>query len=190
MVERQKKAITDIISSVPNLKMNLRTIIISILFLSCQSLFAQTSNDTIKTLELQTKKYLTEMYIDKNIDNASEMWDSRMLLEMEDFYNKRNQGQLTDTILYNRIKQDINKYYKQLTTFRFDKFLKSSIERGGGFILGYVIFEYTEFFKSKSMNRKTMIVFISQDNGKTWVLQDWKVKDIADKVDRKISFSK
>jgi hypothetical protein len=31
-----------------------------------------------------------------------------------------------------------------------------------------------------------MLVFISKDDGKTWVLQDWTVKWIADQVHKKL----
>lgn len=166
--------------------MSLRAPILFIALLFCQASYGQTKNDTINTLEIQAKNYLTEMYVNRNFDVASKFLDSRVFAEMEDFYVKRNQGQLKDSLLYQRIKFDISKYYKNLTQFRFDKFLQANIEREDNFTFGYISFEYTEFFGNKSDTIKTMLVFISEDNGKKWVLQDWKIKDIADKVDKGI----
>lgn len=162
------------------------SILLTFLFVNVAK--GQTKTDTINTLQEKTKIYLTEMYVRKQFEKASKMWDSRMYLEMEDFYNKRKQGQIKDSALHNRIKLDINKYYKKLVKFRFDKFLKSSLEKDNDFTFGYIFFEYTEIFKNKSEKVKTMLVFISENNGKDWVLQDWKVKDIADKVDKKIIY--
>lgn len=148
--------------------------------------FGQAKQDTISYLQQQAKVYLTEMYVDKNFDNASKMWDKRMLSEMEDFYQKRKQGHFTDIILINKIKADVTKYFGQLEKFKIEKILGSSLETDVNFIVGQIFFEYTEILKSKLERVKTMLVFISADKGKTWVIQDWKVKDIADKVDRKI----
>ena len=166
--------------------MSLRAPILLIALLFCQTSFSQTKNDTINTLEIQAKNYLTEMYVNRNFDVASKFLDSRVFTEMEDFYVKRNQGQLKDSVLYYRIKFDISKYYKILTQFRFDKFLQANIEREDNFTFGYIFFEYTEFLKSSSETIKSMLVFISEDKGKNWLLQDWKIKDIADKVEKGI----
>jgi hypothetical protein len=148
--------------------------------------FGQAKQDTINYLQQQANVYLTEMYINKDFGNASKMWDKRVLLEMEDFYQKRKQGHFTDTILANRIKSDVTKYFKRLDEFKIEKTLGSSLETDSNFTVGQIFFEYTETLKGKSEKIKTMLVFISEDKGKTWVIQDWKIKDIADKVDRKI----
>jgi hypothetical protein len=107
-------------------------------------------------------------------------------LELEDFYNKRNQGHLTDTILYNRVKADVKKYYAQQSKFSIDRFLQSTIETDNGYKMGYVFYQFSQTLKGKRKTDKTMLVFISEDEGKTWVLQDWTVKWIADQVDKKL----
>jgi hypothetical protein len=156
-------------------------------FFCTLSLYAcgQVMDDTTH-LKQQAKVYLTRMYIKQQYDSASAMWDKRVLLEMEDFYNKRNQGQLTDTVLYNRVKADVKKYYAQLTKFSIDKFLGSSVEMDNGYKIGYVFYQFTQILKKKRMTDKAMLVFISEDEGKTWVIQDWRVKWIADQVNKKL----
>ena len=105
---------------------------------------------------------------------------------MEDFYNKRKQGHFTDTALHQRIKTDIKKYYKRLTIFKIGKFLGSMIEADPVYIVGQTYYDYVETINNKQTKSKIMLVFISEDKGKTWVVQDWKIKDIADKVDKNI----
>jgi len=146
----------------------------------------QTKQDTIKYFQQQSQLYLTKMYIAKQFDTASKMWDKRMYLEMEDFYNKRKQGHFTDTALHQRIKTDIKKYYKRLTIFKIGKFLGSMIEADPVYIVGQTYYDYVETINNKQTKSKIMLVFISEDKGKTWVVQDWKIKDIADKVDKNI----
>lgn len=126
------------------------------------------------------------MYVKKQYDGASAMWDNRMFLEMEDFYKKLGQGHLTDTVLYKRLKADVNKYYSRLTSFSIDKFLQSTVELDNGHKTGYVFYQFTQTLKGKQKTQKTMLVFISADEGKTWVIQDWTVKWIADQVDKKL----
>lgn len=147
---------------------------------------AQTKQDTIKYFQQQSQVYLTKMYISKQFDTASSMWDKRMYLEMQDFYNKRKQGHFTDTILHARIKGDIEKYYKRLSKFKIGKFLGSMLEADAVYIIGQTYYSYVETINGKQTKATLMLVFISEDKGKTWVIQDWKIKDIADKVDRKI----
>ena len=146
----------------------------------------QTKQDTIKYFQQQSQLYLTKMYIAKQFDTASKMWDKRMYLEMEDFYNKRKQGHFTDTALHQRIKTDIKKYYKRLTIFKIGKFLGSMIEADPVYIVGQTYYDYVETINNKQTKSKIMLVFISEDKGKSWVVQDWKIKDIADKVDKNI----
>jgi hypothetical protein len=147
--------------------------------------FGQEKEDT-SFLKQQAKAYLTKMYIKKEYDSASTMWDKRVFLEMEDFYNKRNQGRLTDTVLSKRIKADVKKYYARLTKFTIDKFLQSTVEMDNGYKMGYVFYQFTQTLKGKRITDKSMLVFISEDEGKTWLLQDWTVKWIADQVDKKM----
>jgi hypothetical protein len=114
------------------------------------------------------------------------MWDKQVLLEMKDFYNKRKQGYLTGQVLYDRIKSDVKKYYTQQSGFSVDRFLRSTIETDNGYKMGYVFYQFTRTLKGKRKTDKTMLVFISKDDGKTWVLQDWTVKWIADQVHKKL----
>lgn len=116
------------------------------------------------------------MYIQKQYDSASAMWDNRVFLEMQDFYNKRNQIHLTDTALHTRVKSDVNKYYAQLNKYSIDKFLGTTVEIDNGYKMGYVFYQFTQTLKGKRKTAKTMLVFISEDEGKTWMLQDWTVK--------------
>ncbi len=109
-----------------------------------------------------------------------------MFLEMEDFYQKRKQGHFIDSTLYIRIKEDVAKYFKLLDKFEVGKILGTELETDDNFTIGQVFFEYTQTLKGKSEKIKSMLVFLSENKGKTWVIQDWKIKDIADKVDKKI----
>ena len=163
----------------------MKTILI-IFFCFLTSLAFGQANDDKTFLKQQAKEYLTKMYIKKQYDSASAMWDKRVFLEMEDFYKKRNQGQLTDTVLHERVKADVKKYYARLTKFTIDKFLQSTVEMDNGYKMGYVFYQFTQTLKGKRTTDKTMLVFISEDEGKTWVVQDWTVKWIADQVDKKL----
>jgi hypothetical protein len=155
-------------------------------FCICTSLtFGQAQDDTT-CLKQQAKAYLTLMYIKKQFDSASSMLDKRVFLEMKDFYNNKKQGYLTGKVLYNRIKSDVKKYYTQQSGFSVDKFLRSTIEIDNGYKMGYVFYQFTRTLKGKRKTDKTMLVFISEDDGNTWVLQDWAVKWIADLVNKKL----
>lgn len=149
--------------------------------------FCQSPDDKLKnSLEELSKDYLTKMYIDKDYDAGSKIWDDGMLLELQDFYRKSGQGNFSDAVLASKIKTDIEKFYKKLTKFKVEKILDVQIETGEEFCTGYVFFEYLETIKNKSKTNKTMLIFITKDYGKTWKMQDWKIKDIADKVNRKL----
>ena len=161
-------------------------IILLSFFCVCTSLaFGQAQDDTT-CLKQQGKTYLTLIYIKKQYDSASSMWDKRVFLEMKDFYNKNNQGHLTGKVLYDRIKSDVKKYYTRQSRFSVDRFLQSTIETDNGYKMGYLLYQFTRTFKGKQKTDKTMLVFISEDDGKTWVLQDWTVKWIAEQVHKKL----
>ena len=166
----------------------MKTILVTFFCILAAFAFGQAKDDTTY-LKQQAKTYLTKMYIKKQYDSAVAMWDKRVFLEMEDFYSKRNQGHLTDTILYNRVKADVKKYYAQLKGFSVDKFLKTTVEMDSGYKMGYVFYQFTQTLKGKETNQ-TMLVFISKDNGKTWAIQDWLVKWIADQVDKKTTLTR
>ncbi|MBA0882200.1 hypothetical protein [Flavobacterium undicola] len=138
------------------------------------------------SLDKLSKEYLTEMYINKKYDSASKIWDKGMLIEMQNYYAKSGQGNFSDLVLADKMKIDVEKYFKNLTKFQVDKILDTQIENAKDIVIGYVFFEYQETIKSKSEKIKTMLTFISSDNGKTWSVQDWKIKDIADKVNRRL----
>ncbi len=149
--------------------------------------FCQTPDDELKnSLEKLSKEYLTKIYIDKDYEAGSKMWNDGILLEMQDYYRKSGQGNFSDAVLANKVKDDIEKYYKNLTKFKFEKILDIQLEVDEESSTGYVFFEYLETIKNKSKTNKTMLILISRDYGKTWSIQDWKIKDIADKVNRKL----
>ncbi|MEG4904711.1 hypothetical protein [Microcoleus sp. F10-A1] len=126
------------------------------------------------------------MYVQKNFDSASSMWDYRILLEMQDFYKKRKQGELTDTILTNRVKRDIGKFYKQLSSYSFDKFLDIKIATEDTLKIAFVSYKHTLTLKGIVTTEDTMLILISEDNGKSWLIQDWTIKWIADQIDKKL----
>ena len=149
--------------------------------------FCQSPDDELKSsLEKLSKEYLTKMYIDKDYEAGKKMWDDGMILEMQDYYSKSNQENFSDSVLANKIKTDVEKYYKKLTKFKIEKILDVKIEVDEEFSTGYVFFEYLETIKNKSKKNKNMLIFITKDYGKTWTMQDWKIKDIAEKVNRKL----
>lgn len=149
--------------------------------------FCQTPDDELKnSLEKLSKEYLTKIYINKDYEAGSKMWDDGILLEMKDYYRKSGQGNFSDAVLANKVKDDIEKYYKNLTKFKVEKILDIQIEVGEDFSTGYVSFEYLETIKNKSKTNKTMLILITRDYGKTYSIQDWKIKDIVDKVNRKL----
>lgn len=163
----------------------MKPIIISFLCILSSVAFGQASDDT-SFLKQHAKAYLTKMYIERQYDSASTMWDKRMYLEMEDFYRKRDQGNLADSALYKRINDDVKKYYARLTEFSIDKFLQATVETAGGYKIGYVFYQFTHTVGKKRTADKTMLVFISEDEGKTWFVYDGKVKWIADQVDKNL----
>jgi len=163
----------------------MKTILISFFCILTNIAFGEAKEDTT-VLKHQANIYLTRMYVKKQYDSASVMWDKRVLLEMRDFYNKRNQGQLSDKVVSNRVKADVKKYYARLTKFSIDKFLASTVEVDKGYKMGYVFYQFTQTLKGKKTTDKAMLVFISEDDGKTWLLQDWTVKWIAEQVNKNL----
>lgn len=148
--------------------------------------FSQTEKEIKTSLEKLAKEYFTELYINRNYDDESKIWDNGMLVEMQSFYNKTNQGNLSGLVLEEKIKVDLEKYFKQLTSFKIDKILGTEIEKWDGKNFGNVFIQYSETLKGKTQTIKTMLTFIPSEDGKAWTIQDWKVKDIAKKVNEKI----
>ncbi|MEL1239918.1 hypothetical protein [Flavobacterium flavipallidum] len=148
--------------------------------------FSQNEKEIRKSLNKLSKEYLTEMYINKKYDSISKIWDKGMLIEIQSYYVKSNEGSFLDLVLVNKIKTDLDKYFKNLTKFHLDKILDIQIEKIDNMVIGNVFFEYQETIKSKTENIKTMLTFISPDNGNNWSVQDWKIKDIVDKVNREL----
>lgn len=104
------------------------------------ALFSQTRQDTLNYLQQKASNYLTKMYVQKNFDSAANMWDNRMFLEMEDFYQKRKQGHFTGIALRKRIKQDVLKYYRQLNRFEPGKFIGSQLEANAVYAVAQIFF--------------------------------------------------
>ncbi|WP_269222587.1 hypothetical protein [Flavobacterium sp. IMCC34518] len=148
--------------------------------------FCQNEQEIKSSLEKISEEYLSEMYINKKYDSASKIWDNGMLVEMQSYYIKSGQGNFSNVALAEKIKTDIEKYFNKLSDFKVDKILDTQIENANDKVIGYVFFEYSETLTNKSEKTKTMLTCISSDNGKTWRIQDWKIKDIADKVNRRL----
>jgi len=148
--------------------------------------FCQNEQEIKSSLEKISEEYLSEMYINKKYDSASKIWDNGMLVEMQNYYIKSGQGNFSDVTLTEKIKTDVEKYFYKLNKFKVDKILDTQIENVNDKVIGYVFFEYSETLINKSEKIKTMLTLISSDNGKTWQIQDWKIKDIADKVNQRL----
>ncbi|RVT72338.1 hypothetical protein EOD40_16200 [Flavobacterium sufflavum] len=148
--------------------------------------FCQTEKEIKNTLEKLSKEYLTEMYMNRKYEKGSDMWDNTMLIEIQSFYNKTGQGNLSGSVLIDKIKVDVNKYFNQLTSFKVDKILSSEIEYWDEKTICHVFIQYSESLKHKSETIKTMLTFIPSKDKKTWTIQDWKIKDILDKVNRNL----
>ncbi|WP_163398499.1 hypothetical protein [Flavobacterium fluviatile] len=148
--------------------------------------FCQSEQEIKSSLKKISKEYLSEMYINKKYDSASKFWDNGMLVEMQNYYIKSGQGNFSDVTLNEKIKTDVENYFNKLNKFKVDKILDTQIENVNDKVIGYVFFEYTETLINNSEKIKTMLTLISSDNEKTWQIQDWKIKDIVDKVNRKL----
>jgi hypothetical protein len=68
-----------------------------------------------------------------------------------------------------------------LTSFKIDQILGSEIENWNKKNIVSVFVEYSETLNGNLETTRSMIIFIPSDNGKTWTIQDWKVKDIVKK---------
>lgn len=147
--------------------------------------FSQNEKEKKISLEKLAKEYLTEFYVNRNYAE-SKMWDNGMFVEIQNFYNKSGQGNLSGSPLNDKIKVDVDKYFKQLTNFKIEEILGSEIENLNGKIIGYVFVQYSETLNNKSESVRTMLTFSPSEDGKTWTIQDWKVKDIAKKVNDKL----
>ena len=109
-----------------------------------------------------------------------------MFIQMKSFYSKNDQGNFSDSELNERIRLDVEKYFKQLTSFKIEEVLGSELENWDGKIIGYVFVQYSETLKNKSESARTMLTFSPSEDEKSWTIQDWKVKDIAKKVIEKL----
>lgn len=147
--------------------------------------FSQSEKEMKFSLEKLAKEYLTEFYVNRNY-TESKIWDNGMFIEMKSFYSKNGQGNFSDSELNERIRLDVEKYFKQLTSFKIEEVLGSEIENWDGKIIGYVFVQYSETLKNKSETVRTMLTFSPTEDGKGWTIQDWKVKDIAKKVAEKL----
>jgi hypothetical protein len=147
--------------------------------------FSQNEKEMKISLEKLATEYLTEFYISRNY-SESKIWDKGMFIEMQSFYTKNGQGNFSDSELNEKIKFDVEKYFKQLTSFKIEEVLVSEIENWDGKIIGHVFAQYSETLKNKSESVRTMLTFSPTEDGKSWTIQDWKVKDIAKKVTEKL----
>ncbi len=162
----------------------MKTIIVVFTLLTFNFLYPQNDTDMKNSLEKLSQKYLTELYVNKKYDSVSKLWDNRLFIELKSFYSKIKVGDFSDSDLASKIKLDVTKYFNQLSTFQVDEILGSEIEYDNKNIIGEVFYQFTETLKNKSQTIRSMLIYISSDNGKTWMLQDWKIKDIVDKANK------
>jgi DNA-binding protein Fis len=143
--------------------------------------FSQSEMEIKKLYEKLAKEYLAEFYINKDYNSGSKKWDNGMLTEIENLYNKNEKNNSPKLTLKDKIKVDVEKYFKQLTSFKVNEILGSEIEKWNGKNIISVFVEYSETLNGKLETIRSMIIFIPSDDGKTWTIQDWKVKDIVKK---------
>lgn len=143
--------------------------------------FSQTEMEIKKAYEKLAREYLTEFYINRNYEYGSKIWDNGMFTEIQNNYYKSEKNNSPEFDLKDKIKLDVEKYFKLLTNFEVNEILGSEIEKLNGKNFISVFIEYTETLKGKSESIRSVIVFIPSDNGKTWKIQDWKVSDIVKK---------
>ena len=143
--------------------------------------FSQSEMEIKKSYEKLAKEYLAEFYINKDYNSGSKKWDNGMLTEIQNLYNKNEKNNSPKLTLKDKIKVDVEKYFKQLTSFKVNEILGSEIEKWNGKNIISVFVEYSETLKGKLETIRSMIIFIPSDDGKTWTIQDWKVKDIVKK---------
>ncbi len=143
--------------------------------------FSQSEMEIKKSYEKLAKEYLAEFYINKDYNSGSKKWDNGMLTEIQNFYNKNEKNNSPKLTLKDKIKVDVEKYFKQLTSFKVNEILGSEIEKWNGKNIISVFVEYSETLNGKLETIRSMIIFIPSDDGKTWTIQDWKVKDIVKK---------
>ena len=115
------------------------------------------------------------MYVTKQFDSAITFWDKSFFGEMTDFYKKNRQGYFTDTALTKKLNIEVQKYYRQLGKITIGNLSNSTLETYEDYIVGQVFYDYTETINKKSTKSYFALLFISQDNGKNWVIQDWKM---------------
>ena len=164
----------------------MQKIITFLIILSFNFGFCQNEKEIKTSLEKEAKEYLTEMYVKRNYEAESKMWDNGMFIEMESYYLKSGQGNFSGSVLTDKIKVDVQKYFQQLTNFKIDEILGSEIENWNGKNFSSVFVQYSETLRGKSETIRTVLTFIPSEDGKKWTIQDWKIKDIADKVNRKL----
>jgi len=143
--------------------------------------FSQSEMEIKKLYEKLAKEYLAEFYINKDYNSGSKKWDNGMLTEIQNLYNKNEKNNSPKLTLKDKIKVDVEKYFKQLTSFKVNEILGSEIEKWNGKNIISVFVEYSETLNGKLETIRSMIIFIPSDDGKTWTIQDWKVKDIVKK---------
>jgi len=140
----------------------------------------QTRIDTVNNLFHQGEIYFTTMYVNKNFDSASKLWDRNTLSEMKDFYKIENIGNFTDSLVLLKIKEDYSKYYQSLTHFELLYMAGSHIENQEPDFLAFnILYYYKETLKKRTKKKPVLLYFISRNNGETWGIQDFKIKEIA-----------
>ena len=145
--------------------------------------FSQTEMEIKKSFEKLAQKYLIEFYVNRKYESASKIWDQGMFTEIQNSYNKNDKSDFSNSVLKDKIKLDVQKYFKQLTSFVVHDILGSEIEHRNGKKFISVFVEYSETLQGKSETTRSELVFIPSEDGKSWTIKDWKVKDIVKKCD-------
>lgn len=153
-----------------------------LLLLTSLFINGQTSKDTISQVQGVATKYLTLMYADKDFDNAKKMLDDKQLLEMQDFYVKRKKGTLTDTALTGQIKRDFSKLYAKTEHYKITEFVNTNLSTENGITFCSLTYKFSETVDKVDKPSGSMIVLVSNDNGKTWTILDYRIKAVCDRV--------
>ena len=160
----------------------MKIIMTYLLLLTSFVLSGQTSNDTIAQAHSVATKYLTLMYSDRDFDAASKMLNANGLLEMQDFYIKRKEVTLTDTALTGQIKRDFTRLYAKTRNYQIIEIVNSNLSSENGMTFYSLTYKFAETFDNIEKASGSMIVLVSNDNGQTWTILDYRIKAVCDRV--------
>lgn len=76
----------------------------------------------------------------------------------------------------------MGKLYNRTSGFRINCITGGNLSLEDNYLISTVVFNFSEVLDNVKRENQTMLFFISEDEGRTWSVQDWRIKDIADKV--------